>query len=221
MCPLDVLPRLPAIWRRINESRRRRDRLRSRRARHPRQPRIHPPGRQARAPQDAAHPDRRLCLAERLGLAPMAARARCAAYVDHILAILPFEPDAHRQARRPALQLCRPSADREARLDRDAGPGGLAARLGIADERPVLVVLPGSRSSEVKRLMAPVRRGAAAVCSESSAVRSDPAGRGKRARPGRGGAHRPGRSSRISSTARPTNSRPSSSRARRLRPPAP
>ena len=34
-------------------------------------------------------------------------------------------------------------------------PEALRRRLGIAGDRAVLVVLPGSRTSEVKRLMAP------------------------------------------------------------------
>ena len=34
-------------------------------------------------------------------------------YVDHVLALLPFEPAVYRAARRTALHLCRPSAARE------------------------------------------------------------------------------------------------------------
>ena len=37
------------------------------------------------------------------------------AYVDHVLALLPFEPAAMRQLGRPALHLCRPSAERAGR----------------------------------------------------------------------------------------------------------
>ena len=33
-------------------------------------------------------------------------------YVDHVLALLPFEPEAYRRPARAALQLCRPSPDR-------------------------------------------------------------------------------------------------------------
>jgi lipid-A-disaccharide synthase len=70
-------------------------------------------------------------------------------YIDHVLALLPFEPDAHRRLNGPActyvghplierLGDLRPSAaEREARHGLD----------------PVLAVLPGSRRSEIERLM--------------------------------------------------------------------
>jgi lipid-A-disaccharide synthase len=76
-------------------------------------------------------------------------------YVDHILAILPFEPEAHRRlGGPPCTYIGHPMIER---LDRIAklDPGTLRKRLNIAENVPVLVVLPGSRSSEVKRLMAP------------------------------------------------------------------
>ena len=71
------------------------------------------------------------------------------AYVDEVLALLPFEPAAHARLGGPActyvghplierLAELRPNAD-EARA-RDASP-------------PLLVVLPGSRRSEIERLM--------------------------------------------------------------------
>ena len=70
------------------------------------------------------------------------------AYVDCVLALLPFEPDAS-SPRRPALRLCRPSARRAARRiaserGRGAPPGG-----GAADRRGAA----GSRRSEIRRLM--------------------------------------------------------------------
>ncbi len=34
------------------------------------------------------------------------------AYADHVLALLPFEPEVHRQDWRPAVQLCRSSVGR-------------------------------------------------------------------------------------------------------------
>jgi lipid-A-disaccharide synthase len=71
-------------------------------------------------------------------------------YVDHVLALLPFEPAAYERLRGPPCSyvghplteqvgLLRPNADELAR--RDAEP-------------PVLLVLPGSRRSEVRRHMA-------------------------------------------------------------------
>jgi lipid-A-disaccharide synthase len=80
---------------------------------------------------------------------PGRARAMCA-YVDHVLALLPFEPEAYRRLRGPAcsyvghplteqIATLRPGADEQRR--RDAPP-------------PVLLVLPGSRRSEVRHHMA-------------------------------------------------------------------
>lgn len=72
-------------------------------------------------------------------------------YVDHVLALLPFEPEEHRVLGGPPctyvghplierLGQLRPGADEQVR--RDTPP-------------PVLVVLPGSRRSEIRHHMAP------------------------------------------------------------------
>jgi lipid-A-disaccharide synthase len=71
-------------------------------------------------------------------------------YVDHVLALLPFEPEAYRRLRGPPcsyvghplieqLASLRPDADEQMR--RDAPP-------------PLLLVLPGSRRSEIRHHMA-------------------------------------------------------------------
>jgi lipid-A-disaccharide synthase len=71
------------------------------------------------------------------------------AYVDHVLALLPFEPAAHARLGGPActyvghpmierLAVLRPNADETAR--REARP-------------PVLLVMPGSRRSELKHML--------------------------------------------------------------------
>src|SRR5882762_1878887 len=71
-------------------------------------------------------------------------------YIDHVLALLPFEPDAYERLRGPPCSYVghplteqigqlRPNADEQKR--RDAQP-------------PVLLVLPGSRRSEIKHHMA-------------------------------------------------------------------
>ncbi|MCL4767695.1 MAG: lipid-A-disaccharide synthase [Hyphomicrobiaceae bacterium] len=76
-------------------------------------------------------------------------------YVDHVLALLPFEPDAHRRlGGPPCTYVGHPLIERRAWLDA-LDPAPLARRLGLEPGRPVLVVLPGSRSSEVGRLMQP------------------------------------------------------------------
>lgn len=76
-------------------------------------------------------------------------------YIDHVLALLPFEPEAHlRLGGPPCTYVGHPLSERQewlAGLD----PSPLASVLGLDPRRQVVVVLPGSRSSEVERLMAP------------------------------------------------------------------
>jgi lipid-A-disaccharide synthase len=71
-------------------------------------------------------------------------------YVDHVLALLPFEPEAYRKLRGPPcsyighplieqLGSLRPNAEEQARRD---------------GEPPVLLVLPGSRRGEIRHHMA-------------------------------------------------------------------
>jgi lipid-A-disaccharide synthase len=76
-------------------------------------------------------------------------------YVDHVLALLPFEPEAHRRlGGPPCTYVGHPLVER---LDwlRGLDPEPLSARLGLSRDRPILVVLPGSRPSEVTRLIEP------------------------------------------------------------------
>jgi lipid-A-disaccharide synthase len=69
-------------------------------------------------------------------------------YIDHVLAILPFEPQAHRQLGGPSCTFVgHPLAERIA----DLRPGADDAARRLADP-PVVLVLPGSRSGEVKQL---------------------------------------------------------------------
>jgi lipid-A-disaccharide synthase len=76
-------------------------------------------------------------------------------YVDHLLALLPFEPEAHlRLGGPPCTYVGHPVIERIAEW-RSLDPSVLGKRLEIEPGRPVLVVLPGSRASEVGRLMKP------------------------------------------------------------------
>jgi len=76
-------------------------------------------------------------------------------YVDHVLALMPFEPEEHaRLGGPPCSYVGHPLVEQDAWI-RSLDPAGLAQRLGIDRARPVLVVLPGSRATEVRRLMAP------------------------------------------------------------------
>ncbi|MBS0233993.1 MAG: lipid-A-disaccharide synthase [Proteobacteria bacterium] len=74
-------------------------------------------------------------------------------YVDHILALLPFEPEAHeRLGGPPCTYVGHPLIEKLDAIQK-ADAAGLASRLGLDPSRPVLLVLPGSRTSEVERLI--------------------------------------------------------------------
>lgn len=78
---------------------------------------------------------------------------RMRAYVDHILALLPFEPDAHRRLGGPqCTYVGHPLIEKLNQIER-ADADALRARLGIAEGAAVLAVLPGSRRSEVAHLV--------------------------------------------------------------------
>jgi lipid-A-disaccharide synthase len=71
-------------------------------------------------------------------------------YVDHVLALLPFEPEAYRRLGGPPCTYV--GHPLTARLDELRPAAGERTPLG---ERPVLLVLPGSRRTEIDRLMRP------------------------------------------------------------------
>ena len=84
---------------------------------------------------------------------PGRARAMCA-YVDEVLAILPFEPAAFVRLDGPhCTYVGHPLAERIG----DLRPGAEEARRRNADP-PVVLVLPGSRGSEIRRLDRDFRR---------------------------------------------------------------
>jgi len=72
--------------------------------------------------------------------------ARC---VDHMLTLLPFEADFYHRKNIPVTFVGHPLADE---LPMDVDQNGCRDQLGLSKERPVLAVLPGSRSNEVKYL---------------------------------------------------------------------
>jgi lipid-A-disaccharide synthase len=76
-------------------------------------------------------------------------------YVDHVLALWPFEPEVHWRLGGPACSFVgHPLIERHPWIAAlDAAP--LAARLALPPDKPLVVVLPGSRTSEVSRLMQP------------------------------------------------------------------
>jgi lipid-A-disaccharide synthase len=72
------------------------------------------------------------------------------AYIDHILAVLPFEPDVHRRlGGPPCTYVGHPLAESVRRLR----PNAEEARRRLASP-PVLLMLPGSRMGEIRRLFA-------------------------------------------------------------------
>jgi lipid-A-disaccharide synthase len=76
-------------------------------------------------------------------------------YLDHVLALWPFEPEVHQRLGGPACSFVgHPLIERHPWITAlDTRP--LAAHLGVDPGKPLLVVLPGSRTSEVSRLMQP------------------------------------------------------------------
>lgn len=79
-------------------------------------------------------------------------------YIDHVLALLPFEPKAHeRLGGPPCTYVGHPLIER---LDELRPAPGERPPLG---ERPVLLVLPGSRRTEISRLMQPMGEAVAEI----------------------------------------------------------
>lgn len=94
--------------------------------------------------------------------ASRAYRARAMArYLDLVLALLPFEPPFFETYDLPAVFVGHPVLERAARM---TGGAELRRRLGIALDAPLLAVLPGSRSNEI-RFILPVFREAVRLLS--------------------------------------------------------
>ncbi len=154
MSPLDILPRLPSFWRRIRQTEQRAIAfapdalviLDSPEFTHQVARRV-----RRRAP---AIPIIDYVSPSVWAWRPWRARSM-RRYIDHVLAILPFEPEAHRRLGGPPCSFVGHPLVEKLDWITDLHPVALRERLGIAGDRPVLVVLPGSRESEVKRLMAP------------------------------------------------------------------
>ncbi len=92
--------------------------------------------------------------------ASRAYRARAmAGYFDLVLALFPFEVPFFEKYGLKAAFVGHPVIERAAKV---AGGDALRARLGIASDAPLLAVLPGSRTSEI-RFILPVFRAAVAL----------------------------------------------------------
>lgn len=81
--------------------------------------------------------------------------AKMRRYIDHVMALLPFEPETHeRLGGPPCTYVGHPLIEQKRWIDL-LDPAPLASQLGISGQHPVLVVLPGSRRSEAEKLMRP------------------------------------------------------------------
>ncbi len=78
-----------------------------------------------------------------------------ARYFDLVLALLPFEPPFFETYGLKAVFVGHPAIERAARM---TGGAELRARLGIAPDAPVLALLPGSRSNEIRFLLPAFRQ---------------------------------------------------------------
>ncbi len=74
-------------------------------------------------------------------------------YVDHVLGLLPFEPKAHADLGGPPCTYVGHPLSEKIDEMRRISTQQLELQLQLRPGKPVLVVLPGSRTSEVKRLM--------------------------------------------------------------------
>lgn len=88
---------------------------------------------------------------------------RMAHYFDLVLALLPFEAPFFEAHGLHAAFVGHPVIERARRM---TGGAALRTRLGIAPEAKLLVVLPGSRMNEVRLLMEPFRDAVARVARE-------------------------------------------------------
>lgn len=78
---------------------------------------------------------------------------RMRSYIDEVLALLPFEPGEHERLGGPhCIYVGHPLIERLDEIG-NADAAGLARRLNLDPNVPVLLVLPGSRRSEVERLI--------------------------------------------------------------------
>lgn len=74
-------------------------------------------------------------------------------YVDHLLALLPFEPEAHKRLGGPACTYVGHPLIERVDWICSLDPQALADRLGLDAAATPVLVLPGSRSSEVQHLI--------------------------------------------------------------------
>lgn len=96
--------------------------------------------------------------------------AKVARVLDRILTLFPFEPPYFEREGLAADYVGHPVVERVADMPKGAG-AALRSELGIPAEAPVLLIAPGSRHSEVSRLLAPFGEAAAALAQRVEGLR--------------------------------------------------
>ncbi|MFM7083480.1 MAG: lipid-A-disaccharide synthase [Hyphomicrobium sp.] len=83
---------------------------------------------------------------------------RMTKYIDHVLALLPFEPEVHRQLGGPQCTYIGHALCEKIEWISNLDPLSLKSRLEIPEHHPVLILLPGSRHSELSRFLYPLEK---------------------------------------------------------------
>jgi len=78
---------------------------------------------------------------------------RMTRYIDHVLALLPFEPEAHARLGGPDCTYIGHSLSERLDEIQRTDTSALAQRLSLKKDTPTLSILPGSRPSEVSKLL--------------------------------------------------------------------
>ena len=76
-------------------------------------------------------------------------------YVDEVLALLPFEPQKHKELGGPSCHYVGHPLIEQKQWISKLNETELIEKLGIEKSAKILTILPGSRSNEIKHLMAP------------------------------------------------------------------
>jgi lipid-A-disaccharide synthase len=76
-------------------------------------------------------------------------------YVDEVLALLPFEPEKHKELGGPSCHYVGHPLIEQKRWIKDLDEESLKIKLGLNPHAKILTILPGSRSNEIKHLMQP------------------------------------------------------------------
>jgi lipid-A-disaccharide synthase len=87
---------------------------------------------------------------------------------DHVLCLFPFEPAMYTRVGIAATYVGHPLADH---IPLDVPRAAARATLGLADDVPLIALLPGSRRSEIRHIAAPLLQAAALLARQRPALR--------------------------------------------------